>query len=221
MAEGAADLPVALQVLVALLTGAGLVVMLRRMPWEAFFIPGRAQLFVGAFIALLVIWTLRAQTVDGLALHLMGMTAVTLVFGWQLAILLAFLVVGVLGLFGVLPMSTVPLTVLLAGILPVAVTWGLLRLTETRLPPHMFIYLYGVAFLGGALSAVVVVLGTAAVYGLFTELAWHEVYRDYVRYLPLLILPESVVNGIVVTALVVLRPGWLATWSDERYLHGR
>ncbi|WP_024328294.1 energy-coupling factor ABC transporter permease [Thioalkalivibrio sp. ALR17-21] len=221
MAEGAADLPVALQVLVALLTGAGLVLMLRRMPWEAFFFPGRAQLFVGAFIALLVIWTLRAQTVDGLALHLMGMTAVTLVFGWQLAILLAFLVVGVLGLFGVLPMSTVPLTVLLAGILPVAVTWGLLRLTETRLPPHMFIYLYGVAFLGGALSAVVAVLGTAAVYGLFTELAWHEVYRDYVRYLPLLILPESVVNGIVVTALVVLRPGWLATWSDERYLHGR
>ncbi|PYG03278.1 MULTISPECIES: energy-coupling factor ABC transporter permease [unclassified Thioalkalivibrio] len=221
MAEGAADLPVALQVLVALLTGAGLVLMLRRMPWEAFFFPGRAQLFAGAFIALLVIWTLRAQTVDGLALHLMGMTAVTLVFGWQLAILLAFLVVGVLGLFGVLPMSTVPLTVLLAGILPVAVTWGLLRLTETRLPPHMFIYLYGVAFLGGALSAVVAVLGTAAVYGLFTELAWHEVYRDYVRYLPLLILPESVVNGIVVTALVVLRPGWLATWSDERYLHGR
>ncbi len=221
MAEGAADLPVALLVIVGLLTGGGLVLLLRRMPWEALFVPGRAELFVAALLTLLLIWSLRAQVVDGLALHLMGMAAVTLIFGWQLAILLAFLVTGMLGLFGVLPMAAVPLTVLLAGALPVAVTWGLLRLTETRFPPHMFIYLYGVAFLGGALSAAVTVLGTGVIHALFTELAWSEVYRDYVRYLPLLVLPESVVNGIVITAMVVLRPGWLATWSDERYLHGR
>ncbi|WP_019627813.1 energy-coupling factor ABC transporter permease [Thioalkalivibrio sp. AKL10] len=221
MVEGAGELPVALRVLSAVLLGGGMLVMLRRMPWETFFVPGRAQLFVIATLCLLLIWSLRAQALDGLALHFLGMATVTLMFGWQLAILMVFLVVAILGLFGVLPLAAFPLTVLLAGILPVAVTWGLLRLSEARLPAHMFIYLYAVGFLGGALSVVATVLASAAIYGLFTELAWPDIHRDYLRYLALLVLPEAVINGIVITGLVMVRPEWLATWSDERYIHGR
>ncbi len=221
MVEGAADLPAGLQVVSALLLGAGMVFMLRRMPWEAFFVPGRTRLFVIALICMLLIWSLRAQTLDGLALHFLGMATMTLMFGWQLAILMVFMVVALLGLFGVVPLAAFPLTVLLAGVLPVAVTWALLRLAEVRLPAHMFIYLYAVAFLGGALSVAATVLASALVYGLFTELAWVDIYRDYLRYLPLLVLPEAVVNGIVITGLVMVRPEWLATWSDERYIHGR
>ena len=221
MADGAGELPVAIRVLSALLLAAVMLFTLRRMPWEAMFVPGRIQLFLVAVLALLLMWGMRAQTLDGLALHFLGMVAVTLVFGWQPAILTAFLVVSVLVLVDILPLSAFALTVLLAGVLPVAVTWALLRLIETRLPPHMFIYLYGVAFLGGALSVAATVLVSAAVYGLFTELAWSDVYRDYLRYLPLLVLPEAVVNGMVITGLVMVRPEWLATWSDERYLHGR
>lgn len=85
----------------------------------------------------------------------------------------------------------------------------------------MFIYLYGVAFLGGALTVAATVLTSAVIYGLFTDLAWGDIYRDYVRYLALLVLPEAVLNGMVVTGLVMVRPEWLATWSDERYVHGR
>lgn len=221
MIDGAGELPVALRVLSALLLGLGLIVMLRRMPWESFFVPGRIQLFVIAALCLLLIWSMRAQTLDGLALHFLGMTTVTLMFGWQLAILMVFLVVATLGLFGALPLAAFPLTVLLAGILPVAVTWGLLRLSQNYLPAHMFIYLYAVGFLGGALSVVATVLASAVIYGLFTELAWADIYRDYLRYLALLVLPEAVVNGIVITGLVMVRPEWLATWSDERYIHGR
>jgi len=221
MVEGAGELPVALRVLSAVLLGVGMIVMLRRMPWENFFVPGRTQLFVIATLCLLLIWSLRAQALDGLALHFLGMTAVTLMFGWQLAILMVFLVVASLGVFGMLPLAAVPLTVLVAGVLPVAITWALLRFAEMHLPPHMFIYLYAVGFLGGALSVAATVLVSALIYGFFTELVWVDIYRDYVRFLLLLILPEAVVNGIVITGLVMVRPEWLATWSDERYIHGR
>ncbi|WP_018864539.1 energy-coupling factor ABC transporter permease [Thioalkalivibrio sp. ARh3] len=221
MVEGAGELPVALRVLSALLLGAGLLIMLRRMPWEAFFVPGRTQLFVIATLCLLLIWGLRAQALEGLALHFLGMATITLMFGWQLAILMVFLVVAGLALLGAVPLSAFPLTVLLAGVLPVALTWGLLRATEAWLPRHMFIYLYGVAFLGGALTVAATVLASAVIYGLFTDLAWDDIYRDYVRYLALLVLPEAVLNGMVVTGLVMVRPEWLATWSDERYVHGR
>ena len=221
MVEGAGELPVAIRVLSALLLAVVMLFTLRRMPWETFFVRGRVQLFLVAVLALLLMWGMRAQVLDGLALHFLGMAAVTLVFGWQAALLSAFLVASVLALFGVLPWSAFPLTVLLAGALPVAVAWALLRLIETRLPPHMFIYLYGVAFLGGALSVAATVLVSAALYGLFTDLAWGDIYRDYLRYMPLLVLPEAVVNGMVITGLVMVRPEWLATWSDERYLHGR
>lgn len=221
MAEGAGELPAALRVLSALLLGVGLLFMLRRMPWEAFFVPGRTQLFVIATLCLLLIWGLRAQTLEGLALHFLGMATITLMFGWQLAILMVFLVVAGLALLGALPLAAFPLTVLLAGVLPVAVTWGLLRATEAWLPRHMFIYLYVVAFLGGALTVAATVLASAVIYGLFTDLAWGDIYRDYVRYLALLVLPEAVLNGMVVTGLVMVRPEWLVTWSDERYVHGR
>lgn len=221
MVEGAGELPAALRVLSALLLGAGLLLMLRRMPWEAFFVPGRTQLFVIATLCLLLIWGLRAQSLEGLALHFLGMATITLMFGWQLAILMVFLVVAGLALLGALPLQAFPLTVLLAGVLPVAVTWSLLRATEAWLPRHMFIYLYGVAFLGGALTVAATVLASAAIYGLFTDLAWGDIYRDYVRYLALLVLPEAVLNGMVVTGLVMVRPEWLVTWSDERYVHGR
>ncbi|WP_018862645.1 MULTISPECIES: energy-coupling factor ABC transporter permease [unclassified Thioalkalivibrio] len=221
MVEGVGELPVALRVLSALLLGAGLLIMLRRMPWEAFFVPGRTQLIVIATLCLLLIWGLRAQTLEGLALHFLGVATITLMFGWQLAILMVFLVVAGLALLGALPLAAFPLTVLLAGVLPVAVTWGLLRATETWLPRHMFIYLYGVAFLGGALTVAATVLTSAVIYALFTDLAWGDIYRDYVRYLALLVLPEAVLNGMVVTGLVMVRPEWLATWSDERYVHGR
>jgi uncharacterized membrane protein len=198
-----------------------LVWMLRGMTGEEIFVPGRVQHALVAIALLTVIWSMRAETVDGLAMHFLGAAVATLIFGWRLAILMLAVVVVILAGLGLVEPLMVPFTILVSGVLPVLTTWALLRFSERRLPPHMFIYLYVVGFFGGALSVLAVMVANAALYGLFTPLAWELVLSEYLRYTMLLVLPEGVLNGMIITGLVMFRPEWVATYSDARYVDGR
>lgn len=208
-----------------LLSAAGLTVLLvwmfRGMTWDEFFVPGRLQHFVLATLALVLIWSMSAASVEGLSMHFLGVVVVTLVFGWQLAVLMTTLVVAALVLIGVVDPMMAPLKTLLTGVAPALTTWALLRFSERRLPPHMFIYLYVVGFFGGMLSVVVVMAGNALIFGIFTDTAWESIFREYLQYTPLLVLPEGVLNGMVITGLVMFRPEWVITYSDARYVDGR
>ncbi len=33
--------------------------------------------------------------------------------------------------------------------------------------------------------------------------------------------PEAMLNGWIITILVILKPAWVFTFSDEDYLHGK
>jgi uncharacterized membrane protein len=198
-----------------------LVSVLRGMVWEEIFVPGRVQHALIAVALLAVIWSMRAETVDGLAMHFLGAAVATLIFGWRLAILMLAVVVVILAGLGLVEPLMIPFTILVSGVLPVLTTWVLLRVSERRLPPHMFIYLYVVGFFGGALSVLAVMVANALLYGLFTPLAWDLVLSEYLRYTMLLVLPEGVLNGMIITGLVMFRPEWVATYSDARYVDGR
>jgi uncharacterized membrane protein len=195
--------------------------MLRDMTWDELFVPGRLQHWAVATLALLVIWNLRVEAIDGLAIHFLGLATVTLVFGWRLAIVMASIVIIALGIVGHVEWFSIPLTILTTGVLPVAVTWALLRFSERRLPPHMFIYLYFVGFLGGALSVLVVMSANAFVFALFTDADLTSIFSEYLQYLLLMVMPEGFLNGMVITALVMFRPEWVTTYSDSRYIDGR
>ena len=195
--------------------------MLRHMIWDDLFVPGRVQQFLLATVAVALVWSMRAESVDGLALHFLGVAVVTLVFGWQMALLIVSLAVLGLALFGIVTWLEAPLMILLSGALPIAAAWALLRFSERKLPPHMFIYLYVVGFLGGALTVLVTMIAYTLVFGLFTSLPWDVVVSEYFQYTLLLVLPEGVLNGMIITGLVMFRPEWVATYSDARYVDGR
>ncbi len=38
--------------------------------------------------------------------------------------------------------------------------------------------------------------------------------------MPLMMLPEAMLSGMLMTGLVVFRPEWVATYSDARYVDG-
>lgn len=212
--------PLWLQLFGAVALGLVLLWMLPSMNWAQLFVPGRLHQFLVVALFLALIWSMRAESIDGLAMHFLGVVTVTLVFGWQLAIVMVALVVLVLALVGTVELLQVPLIVLMTGVLPVLVTANVLQISERHLPAHLFIYLYVVGFFGGGLSVLIVMGGNAAMYGLFTDLSWAMIVRDYLRYLPLMMLPEAVLNGMLMTGLVVFRPEWVATYSDARYVDG-
>jgi uncharacterized membrane protein len=110
---------------------------------------------------------------------------------------------------------------LLMGALPTAVTQCALRLTERWLPPNFFIYVFVNGYLAGALAATAAALGTALVLWLSGVYPLGALTANYLAYVPLVAFPEAWVNGSVISMLVGLRPQWVYTFDDSRYLEGR
>jgi len=98
------------------------------------------------------------------------------------------------------------------------VTCGLLRLARRRLPLNFFVFVFINAFLAAGLSNVLVGLVTAllmlgsGVYDL------EALSYGYLAYLPLMLFPEGVINGSLISIFVAYRPHWVASFDDALYL---
>lgn len=199
-----------------------LAVALWRAPWRRLLEHSELQhVFLGATVAIGLLWSVRAGITPGLGIHFVGMTLLTLMFGWQLALVasgLALLMVCGLGLdawegFGV--------NGLVVGVVPVLTSYGIYRLVERFLPNHFFIYIFITAFGGAmlavAMSAVAMVLVVAG-----SELySYGKISYEYLAFLPLIMLPEGLLNGMLATIFVVFKPRWMATFDDDKYLRNK
>jgi len=164
---------------------------------------------------------IKAGLAPGLALHHLGATLFTLLFGWQFALIGLSLVLLAVTFHGGGGWHAFSANALVSVALPVLVSYGVLRFSERRLPDNFFVYIFVCAFFGAALAIAASALGVAG-------LLWvNEVYdartlvRDYVRYIPLLMFPEAFVTGALMTTFVVYAPGWVHTFDDARYLDGK
>ncbi len=196
----------------------------RSTPWRPLVRrPDLALVFLAFLAGVAFLWTARAGLPQnpGLSLHLLGATVLTLAFGWPLALaglLLVLLLVTVLGLSG---WGTFSLNFLLMAGIPVLIAAGIHELVYRKLPAHPFIYIFVSAFLGAALTLAGLAAASSAVLMLSGAYALDELAREYLRYFPLLMLPEAFVSGGVLSILIVYRPEWVVTFDDERYLKGK
>ena len=44
---------------------------------------------------------------------------------------------------------------------------------------------------------------------------------QYLPFLPLVFFSEAIVNGMIMTAMVALRPGWVASFDDNLYINNK
>lgn len=193
-----------------------LVIALLRAPWRQLFaVPERQHLLFGAVLFLVLLWRLRVPFGVG-ELHLLGLTAVTLLLGPMLALLVgsaALLATALLD--GSAPGPIAATAVLQVGV-PVLLTWVVLRFAVRYGPRNLYVYLLGAGFLGGAAS----MLGCQlAMIGLL----WLSGARAAVSHwspelLVVLMYPEGFVNGTLVTVLAVYVPGWMKTFDDHHFL---
>jgi uncharacterized membrane protein len=194
---------------------------LRSAPWWQLYQPGRLYLFTVSVLGITVLWGLSAGITPGLSLHYLAVTTLILMFGWQFALLAVSLALVLVALFTAQDWASLPLVGVLSGLVPILVSHGLLRLVERTLPPHPFIYIYLCAFAGGALAMLASMLAVGLLLSVLGVYPLGQITGEYLIYLPLLVLPEAILNGTMVTAMVMLKPQWLSTWSDERYIQGR
>ena len=190
-----------------------------RSPWLELFSDQRRQhLLFGTVLALFLLWLVRRDFASGLSFHFIGMTAVTLLLDWPLAVLGGFAAqLGLLAL-GRLDLFALGVNGMLLVVVPVAITEFCALQVERRQPRNLFVYIFCCGFFPAALAALACLLGGLAVLwhdGLYAMPPWLD---DFVGYLWLVMFPEAFINGMLVTGLVVFYPDWLETFNRTRYL---
>lgn len=188
-----------------------------RAPWRCLRNRVALHLLLGTSLAMLLLWRVQAQAGPGMELHFLGVTAATLVLGWQFALLSVTGVVVGLVLNGNVPWPTMALQLLVLGAVPILLTHGLLVAARRFLPPNLFIYTLFNGFFGAGLGIAGAVLMLVAAMALGGGPGWQRMATEYVAFLPLVILPEGILNGFTVVVLAVNRPSWLATFDVRRY----
>jgi uncharacterized membrane protein len=192
----------------------------RQAPWRQFYRNRLPKVFLAAVVLLLWLWSFDATINPGLGFHFLGTTVFTLMFGWSLGVIgVSLVTLGSTWQWGG-AWETLSLNALLFGVLPVSVSFGIYRIVHLYLPHHVFIYIYLCAF-GGAIVAAAIAV-SATVYLLIASGTYTlaRISGEYLPFLPLYLFPEGVLNGMLATVFVALRPQWLKTFDDHSYLSG-
>nr|WP_298968751.1 energy-coupling factor ABC transporter permease [uncultured Halomonas sp.] len=175
--------------------------------------------WLGATLAVVLMWQLRAQAVDWLTLHLVFTVLMTLVFKAPLALISNVLINVAMVVIGRNEWMLLGPNVLVTGIIPAAVTGTVWRLVDRRLPDNLMVFLFACGFFGAALATLVA--GLSAV--LLITVAGTDpdaIYlaQEYARFLPLLMPSEAFITGMLLSILMVYHPDWVATFNDHRYI---
>lgn len=182
-------------------------------PWRML----RGPLFTPALASLVLLpwlWLLPQKMPQGLQVQLSGACLLVLMLGWPLAVLVLAGIAAVVWVVGQAEPVAVLQQWVWIGLVPATLALGIGAVMRRWLPPNLFVYTLGRAFLGTA----------AAVFlsGLLLEgLQWlaGEPARDLslvARWL--MAWGDAFLTGMFGAIFVAFVPQWLATWSDQRYL---
>lgn len=190
--------------------------------WRRLAEPARLNLFLAATVAVLALWQIRTGVKPGLAFHLYGISALTLMFGFWRASFAGVLILLANALFGRGSLAALGFDAMLQVALPAAVSWGVLRAQERWLPNHFFIYVLGNGFFGAALAVASIGLATTAAMRLAGVYPLDYLLTHYTPYATLLISwGEAFTTGMAITVIAVYRPAWLESFDDARYIHNK
>ncbi len=186
-----------------------LLVALVRAPWRDMSARQERMTAFGVSVVVLpLLWSMSPELQGGMKLHLLGMTAVTLVFGWELALFAGCLAGLVMAVVGTWPLPALPFNLLLTVAVPVLVSAGVLAWANRLKRTNLFVYMLGVGFFGSMMA-----MGASLFIG-----NWLLDARLDHPLVMLLTFPEGFINGTVISALAVFYPELVRTYDDVKYL---
>lgn len=194
---------------------------LRTAPWRRLADSRQLNVWLGSVVVLMLVWSMKAGVRPGLNLHLLGATALTLMFGRQLAILGLSVVMAAVTLNGAAGWEPYALNVLVTAVFPSVAAHALLRVVERYLPANFFCYIFCAAFFGAAIAVVATGLLASLVLWLAGVYTAEMLVNDYLPYYTLLGFAEAWLNGAAITLMVVYYPDWVGSFDDRRYFFKR
>lgn len=196
-----------------------LLVAFKSAPWRVV-IDNRVlqHMLFGATALLMVLWSMRAGISPGLGIHFLGLTVMTLVFGWDLALISSSLVLLGMALMGKESWDGLSVNGVCSVLFPIATTYLIYWVVENKMLKNFFVFLFVGGFIGAAISTAVGGLMTSAVLVLDGIYDVEKVFLEYIRYLPLIMFPEGLLNGIFLTGMLVFHPDWVRYFDAKGYI---
>lgn len=178
------------------------------------------SLFVGATLVATILWAIQAKLNEMPPLHFLGITTLILLLGLRLSLLVIPLAIylPIIAAYWLVPagwpeqeeISIRWLALLCAAIQSYLLYWW----SEQRLSNHLFVRIFICGFFNAMLSAAVYMAVMAAGH-LTLGFSTSRLTMDYLTTIPLLALPEALLNGMAVTILLIYRPQWLAAFREQ------
>ena len=201
----------------ALLAIAALLYETRLVGWRALIEGPVLGRLLGASVMLMLLWSLKANLAPGFRLHLLGVTVAVLTFGRARAMFAIAIGSFAAALGTSTELAAWPFNFVLLGVLPAWLSHWADRVLQSRLPNHLFVFIFANACAVSAACMVAVGAGASLIQALGgAEI--QPILEDYLPYFLLLGFAEAWLSGMAATLLVVFCPGWVASFDDRRYL---
>ncbi len=197
----------------------GVLLSLITTPWKAFFsVSARSLLWLGYWLVLTFVWSLRVPVSGVIAMHLTALTAAVFIFGWSLTLLLGVLALVANQLLQPAPWFAFPGSVLLGVLMPVLAARIAFEVVNRIPVNNLFVFILGGGFFGSVFTVAFSAL--AAWFWFWLTGAWslRVVLADNLIIYALSAFPEGFIGGSVLTTVTVLWPDLVKNYDDNRYL---
>ena len=177
--------------------------------------------WMGACVVLMLLWSLKGGFQPGLAYHLLGASAFTLLAGPAMALLGMAIVLAAVTAYGMADWWAFgPNFLVMAGV-PVLITRYGLQLAQKHLPANYFIYIFFNAFFTGGVSMFCTGLSGVSTLALAGAYPVDFLFGDALAFYFLLSWSEAFTTGLLIAIVVVYKPHWIITFDDRRYLYDK
>lgn len=170
-----------------------------------------------ALVLLVCIWSMRTGVSSGLGIHFFMVTTLHLVFGWQLAITAVFLALLGMVWIGNEAWQGIGINAWVSGVVPILCTYGFWRIQKAYQLYNPFVFIFMVTFLGAIVSVIASGLLMTAIMWLGAAYTLHDIVQQFWIFVPLIALPEAVLNGMFIAGLIVFKPEWVALFDEKRH----
>ncbi|MGR5235388.1 energy-coupling factor ABC transporter permease [Vibrio alfacsensis] len=180
--------------------------------------PFQHLVFATLFL-LIVLWSAQASVKEGLKIHFLALTTLTMMYGWRMAFLLCIPAMLANHLLHDTPLLMLPTSLVLSALIPILVSQLIFILSYQYLPRNIFVFIFVAGFFNGAITGSLHLLVNTFYHLYVGHYDWQTILDNYFIFVPLLAFPEGLLNGMSLAVLTVFKPEWLRVFSDRDYIY--
>ncbi len=177
------------------------------------------HMVLATFFLLSILWSAQAGVKEGLKIHFLALTTLTMMYGWRTAFLIAIPAMMVNHWLQGIPFVLLPSSLLLSALLPILISYSVFILSYHFLPRNIFVFIFIAGFFNGAITGSLHLLLNSFYHLSVGHYDWETIQHNYFIFVPLLAFPEGLLNGMSLAVLTVFKPEWLRVFSDRDYIY--